>query len=830
MANNREFYLGRKVDLGKKTITDESVMYDPADLTTHMFVTGMTGSGKTGLCISLMEEAALQGIPAIIIDPKGDLTNLLLHFPDFLASDFEPWIDPEAARREGKTTGQLATDTAATWQKGLQDWGITSETVRALKMAAEFAIYTPGSNSGIPVNILSSFAAPGIDWNENQEVLRERIASSITALLGLIGYSDIDPLSSREHILLSNIMEHFWSQNISFDLTDLILKTQEPPFERLGAFPIEKLFPEKERFALAMKLNNFLASPSFQTWLTGQTLDVQQLLFSPSGKPRHSVFYLAHLSENERMFFVTLLYGAVETWMRRQSGTIGLRALVYFDEIVGYLPPISRPPSHTIMLRMLKQARAFGVGMILTSQNPVDLDYKALSNAGTWMIGRLQTDQDKQRLMDGLQSASGSIDRNEADKLLSNLGKRVFVLHNVHSKGLTVFNTRWAMNYLAGPMTRNQLSAMNALVGASLSTVNGVFDKPVENASANSVSTSPSQISSATEASSKRPVLPSGIDEFFLPNSLTLENAARISQISLNSQAKLEKIVYHPTLLAQAEVRYLDRKYNLQTIQQKTALVEVESPRMIRWEDFLARSVLDSELASGPIPQVDFQTAPAWVSDLKNLKSLQADFLEWVYRNASVQVRANETLKLFVGPEISSAEFRKQCSDTVREKLNAEMVKLKTLYEKKLDALEDKLEKEKRDVKTAETKLDQRRMEELGTTGELVLSFLSSRKKSISSSLTKRRMTSQAKATLEEEKLDVEQAQRNLDALEAEMIQAVRQLESDWANKANDIIEISISPLKKDVFMQTFGVAWLPYYIVNNAGQRIEFPAFNTKS
>ena len=466
MAKNQNFFIGRKYDSKNNTVTDENIYYDPADLTTHMFVTGMTGSGKTGLCISLMEEAALHKIPAIVIDPKGDLTNLLLHFPDFLPSDFEPWIDPEAAKRDGKTQQQMAADTAAMWSKGLSDWGITSEDVRELKNAVDFTIYTPGSTSGIPVNIMSSFAAPDIPWEENREMLRERIASNITALLGLIGYNDIDPLSSKEHILLANIMEHFWSQGGSFDLTDLIMKTQDPPFERLGAFPIDRLFPEKERFELAMKLNNFLASPSFQTWLQGQTLDIQQIYFSPDGKPRHSIFYLAHLSENERMFFVTLLFGAIESWMRRQSGTSGLRALVYFDEILGYLPPVANPPSHTIMLRMLKQARAFGVGLVLTSQNPVDLDYKALSNAGTWMIGRLQTDQDKERLMDGLQTASGSIDRAAADKLLSNLGKRIFLLHNIHDKGLTLFNTRWAMNYLAGPMARNQIPALNALVGA----------------------------------------------------------------------------------------------------------------------------------------------------------------------------------------------------------------------------------------------------------------------------------------------------------------------------------------------------------------------------
>ncbi len=834
MAKSQNFFIGRKYDPESKTLTSEDIFYDPADLTTHMFVTGMTGSGKTGLCISLMEEAALQKIPAIIIDPKGDLTNLLLHFPEFLPSDFEPWLDPEAAKRDGKTPQQMAADTAAFWAKGLSDWGISSDDLRELKNAADFAIYTPGSTSGIPVNILSSFAAPDIPWQENQEILRERIASNITALLGLIGFSDIDPLSSKEHILLANIMEHYWSQGISFDLTDLIMKTQDPPFERLGAFPIDRLFPEKERFALAMKLNNFLASPSFQTWLQGQALNIQEIYYSPDGKPRHSIFYLAHLSENERMFFVTLLYGAVESWMRRQSGTSGLRALVYFDEILGYLPPIGNPPSHTVMLRMLKQARAFGVGLILTSQNPVDLDYKALSNAGTWMIGRLQTDQDKERLMDGLQSASGSIDRSAADKLLSNLGKRIFLLHNIHDKGLTLFNTRWAMNYLAGPMTRSQVPALNTLVGAGLSSIQPASSQTAstQGAGTQSVQSTPipavNQTGQSDQFGGKHPVIPGGIDEFFLPNNLTLQKAASIHNTTVSSSATIEKLQYHPVLLSQCEVRYQNLKYNLQMLDKKTAIVEDEDGRLIRWEEFQTAPVDRQSLAQTALPQTTFKDLPGWLGNVKNIKTLEGDFIEWVYRSATIQVRANEDLKIYGGPDLSSADFRKLCSDTARDQLDQELDKLKTSYEKKLDTLESKLEKEERDVKTAETKLSQRRMEEMGTHGELLLSFISKRKKSISSSLSKRRMTTQAKSNLEEQQLDVEQVQRDLDAMDDEMKQSIAKLENDWAEKVNNVTEIPVTPYKKDIFLEIHGIAWLPYFVIKDGSQMIEIPAFQS--
>ena len=467
MDTQGKFYLGRVFNTGQSLTTDQPLLYDSADLTTHAVVVGMTGSGKTGLCIDLLEEAALAGIPALIIDPKGDITNALLHFPDLLPGDFQPWVDPDQARRNGKSLDQTATDTAASWRKGLSDWDIQPERLRALQNAAHFAVYTPGSDAGIPVSILASLKAPPISWESHRELLREKISGTVTALLGLVGMENIDPVRTREHILLANIFEHAWSAGKDLDLGELILQTQTPPFPKLGVFDVNTFFPEKDRFELAMLLNNILAAPAFQSWIEGQPLDIPSLLFDPDGRPRHSVFYIAHLTDPERMFFVSLLYSAVQAWMRSQAGTSTLRALVYFDEIFGYLPPTANPPSKQLMLSMLKQARAFGVGQVLVTQNPVDLDYKALSNAGSWFIGKLQTERDKQRLLDGLEGAtSGNLDRSQYDRLISSLGKRVFLFHNVNSAGPTLFQTRWAMNYLAGPLTRTQIPALNRLVGA----------------------------------------------------------------------------------------------------------------------------------------------------------------------------------------------------------------------------------------------------------------------------------------------------------------------------------------------------------------------------
>jgi len=399
---SKHFYLGRIYDPKKGEITQVPLLYDPDDLTTHAVVVGMTGSGKTGLGIDLLEEAALKGIPALMIDPKGDITNALLHFPELRPEDFLPWVNPDQARRDHKTIEEAAAAAAALWKNGLEKWGLGSDQIRALKDAAHFTIYTPGSEAGIPVNIMASLKAPEIPWDENREMLVEKISGIAMGLLGLVGFDDIDPVRSKEHILLSNIFESAWSEGRDLDLTELILQIQNPPFEKLGVLEVDSFFPEKERQELSIRLNNMLAAPAFQSWIEGEPLDINTLLYAGDGKPRHSVFYIAHLSDAERMFFVTLLYTAVETWMRTQKGSPSLRAIVYFDEIFGYLPPVKNPPSKTPMLRMLKQARAFGVGQVLVTQNPVDLDYKALSNAGTWFIGKLQTEQDKNRLLDGL--------------------------------------------------------------------------------------------------------------------------------------------------------------------------------------------------------------------------------------------------------------------------------------------------------------------------------------------------------------------------------------------------------------------------------------------
>lgn len=843
IETNGKFYLGRIFNQEGKT-TDQPLLYDPADLTTHAVVVGMTGSGKTGLCIDLLEEAALNHIPALMIDPKGDVTNTLLHFPNLLPQDFQPWVNPDQARRAGKSLEQAATEAAQLWKQGLSDWGMDQPRLQELANSAQFAIFTPGSDAGIPINILASLKAPVIPWEPNKETLREKISGTVTALLGLVGLQDIDPVRSREHILLANIFENAWSQNKDLDLGELILQTQKPPFAKLGVFDVNTFFPEKDRFELAMLLNNILAAPAFQVWIEGQPLDIPSLLYTAEGKPRHSVFYVAHLSDSERMFFITLLYSAVETWMRSQAGTTSLRALVYFDEIFGYLPPVANPPSKEPMLRMLKQARAFGIGQVLVTQNPVDLDYKALSNTGTWMVGKLQTDQDKQRLLDGLESAlEGSLDRTEYDRLISTLGKRVFLLHNVHAKAPALFQTRWAMNYLAGPLTRTQIPDLNKLAGATLqpsmqaplpaasTTASVLASAPLQSQEYPSSTPTTSRTNPpVSEFSSTRATIPTGIAEYFLPNNLTFTQAFKAAGKEYPTEAFSQGLIYRPVILSQANSRLYNLKYKLDVDVYKTALVADPDRRgIVRWDNYLTNQIDASRLDQAPDPRARFASLEAPLNDTRLMGALEKDFIDWIYHTTQVTVRGNETLKLYAGPDTSEAEFRTQCSEAARQAREAELKKVSSTYDKKLQVIKDRLEREERELEQDKAELSSRNLETGVNVAETVLGlFGKGRKRAITTSISKARMASQAKSDVKESVDAIKDYKDQIAALEAEKESALQAVNEKWGEVANQVVEIPIAVLKKDILLDYFGVAWMPFHIVKVGEQLMELPGFST--
>jgi hypothetical protein len=559
---------------------------------------------------------------------------------------------------------------------------------------------------------------------------------------------------------------------------------------------LESFFPEKERQDLSILLNNMLAAPAFRSWIKGQPLEIDSLLFGADGRPRHSVFYIAHLSDAERMFFVTLLYAAVETWMRTQKGSNALRALIYFDEIFGYLPPVKNPPSKMPLLRMLKQARAFGIGQVLVTQNPVDVDYKALSNAGTWFIGKLQTEQDKNRLLDGLEGAAPGLDRKIYDKMISALDKRVFLMHNVHEDQPVLFHTRWAMNYLTGPLTRVQLPQLNALVGADQT-----LDLPPASGMARQVVSSTAGKAEDLQPSTTRPKVPAGIEEYFLPNDLSLSEAVEKAGLSLPEDPH-SGVIYKPVLLAQAAVRFLKRNLNLDQDLTTTALVrEIGRQGRIRWDQWESTPVNLDALHPEALSGAQFQPLDAPLTEGSKLRELESDYKDWIYHSVSVAVRANEDLEIFAGPEVSQGEFRRMCAQAAEEGLEKEIEKINDSFDIKLDRIKDRLLREERELEEDQAEHSQRKLEEMGTHAENLLSLLAGRRRRMTTSLTKRRMTSKAKADVEESLEMIEQYKKEIDEIEQDRLEAVEEAEEKWQEILEGVSEIQVTPYKKDILV-----------------------------
>lgn len=815
-----EFYLGKKYDIDTRQILDEPILYDARDLTTHAICIGMTGSGKTGLCIDLLEEAALDQVPSIAIDPKGDLTNMLLTFPDLRPEDFQPWVNIDDARRKGMTVEAYAERTAKMWADGLAQWGEEPERIRRLRDAAEFVIFTPGSEAGIPVNILRSLQAPRGASLEDSEAFLERVEGTVSALLGLAGIQ-ADPIQSREHILLSNIFQHLWQQGQDMDIASLITAIQNPPVRTMGVFDVDTFFPPKERFGLAMSLNNIVAAPGFQTWIRGVPMDLDTLLRSPEGKPRVSIFYIAHLSDAERMFFVTLLLEEVLNWVRRQSGTTSLRGILYFDEVFGFLPPVENPPSKKPLLTLLKQARAFGFGVMLTTQNPVDLDYKGLTNAGTWMVGKLQTDRDKMRVLEGLESASAAAgqmaDRRYLDKLISSLDSRVFILHNVHEKEPEVFMTRWAMSYLRGPLTKPQVKTlMDSVRERFVPEAAGVAPPASAVAGAARESTAP-----APALRKGPPVLEAAIPQVFLPVQVSAEQAmskyaaTAVRPLTMKGSA----LKYVPMVLGHASVRFTSRSGDVDAERDVCLLMDPPREGALAWDEASECSVDVRGLPSYPPQEAAFEPVPSTMAQAADFKRMTKSLQDYLYRTVTLTRLYNRKLKLTSSPDESERDFVVRCQDAAREKRDAEADKAEAKYETKLNRLREKLRKEELELAEDEAEYSGRKQEELLSAGESVIGFFLGRRSSraISTASRKRRLTTQAKADIEESKDTIERLKEQIAEMEKERDEALSEITDKWAAIAEQLEEKHVRPKKSDVLVDLVAVAWAPQWVVVGA-------------
>jgi len=781
------FYLGKEYDLREGLLHDENlVLYDSKDLTTHAVIIGMTGSGKTGLGICLLEEALIDNIPIIAIDPKGDMANLLLTFPDLSPSDFRPWINEQDAATRGMTPDQYAAGQAELWRKGLASWGQGPERIRKLRNAVDFGVYTPGSSSGRGLSVLRSFAPPTREVRDDSDLWRDAIQSTTTGVLALLGIEG-DPLSSREHILISNIFERTWDRGESLDLAGLIHSIQAPPFDRLGVLDLESFFPSKERFALAMRVNNLLASAGFAAWLDGDPLDVGSLLYAAGGRPRASIVNIAHLSDHERMFFMTIFLNRVISWMRSQSGTTSLRAILYIDEIFGFFPPVANPPSKSPLLLLLKQARAFGLGVVLSTQNPVDIDYKGLSNCGTWFLGRLQTDQDKQRVLDGLEGAAGGgpFDRATMAQTLSGLGKRTFLLHNVHESHPAIFQTRWALSYLAGPMSRDQIRKLAALGEEQ---TDATPSKPTP--------------ASVPDTATAPPVVPPGIRCWY----------QRASGTST-------ELFYVPTIVGVADIHYINASKGVDHAQRLAlaAIADDDLPSAVEWS---AADRIDAgalTLDDEPLSGARFADLPRVAGSEKSFERVRKSLVNSLRQDHPLTIYKSTTFKETSNPGESEDAFRARLGQLARERRDLEAAKLRKRYESRFRTVEDRIRRAEDAVAREEAQASQKKLDATLSLGTTVLGALFGRKKLSATTISRASSTLGKASRVGKESKDVDRArervedlQKDLSELQSELDREIDTLRDTYDPATEPLDEIQIRPKASDVEVILFGIVWQP--------------------
>ncbi len=775
------FYLGKLFDAATGQVTNNPLFYNSKDLTTHAVCVGMTGSGKTGLGIALIEEAGLDSIPSIVIDPKGDMANILLTFPDLSAEEFAPWIDPGEAERKGESLESYAKEVAHTWAEGLKTWDETPKRIQDLKAAVSMEIYTPASRAGIPLSILNSFQAPSKEFLLDVDAMRERVASTTSSLLTLLGIN-ADPIKSREHILISTIIDHTWREGKDVTLAGLIQQIQKPPFDKIGALDKDTFFPQKERMALSVTLNNLLASPGFQAWMEGVPLDIQQLLYTPSLKPKISIISIAHLPDSERMFFVTLLLNQLISWMRRQPGTSSLRALFYMDEIFGYFPPTAAPPSKMPMITLLKQARAFGLGLVLATQNPVDLDYKGLSNCGTWFIGRLQTARDKMRVVEGLAAASnGEIDAKAMDKLIGEIGNRTFIMRSIYETQAKMFQTRWTLSYLRGPLTLKQIELLTSQCKKDFKETD-----------------TKTETTKATNTANKA-IVPSGISEYFV-----------------SSDQHPSTVCYQPLLAGFSKLHFIDKKANVDDWVNSILVVAPDENGKINWENAKSYPDLKAKLSKTQDLQATYTEAPSEILQEKNYSVYKRDLLAHLYQNNALKIFTCQELKLLSTPTETEVEFRQKVSLALREKRDALVQKLQDQYGKKIAALKDKITiaKGKKEVQHSQS-LFQKIMAFLSILATVVASLLG--KKITKTTINQAGTTLRRVERIGKESQSESITDENLQSLEKQLQETESQLNDEISKIAAPadassipLEEITVRPRKTDIAVDDVALIWWP--------------------
>jgi hypothetical protein len=798
MADRGSFHLGRTIDPKTGEPGADELVVGSSDLTTHGVIVGMTGSGKTGLAVVVIEEALRAGIPAFVLDPKGDMTNLALVFPDLAPASFRPWVSEAEARAAGVGIDEYAARQATIWREGLEASGLGPEQLQQLRDAADVTVYTPGSTAGVPLNVVGSLGVPPLSWDTEEEALRDEIEATVTSLLALVGIR-ADPLSSREHVLLSNLIENAWRAGRDLDLGTLIGEIQAPPIRKLGVFELDQFFPPADRTKLAFTLNALVASPSFAAWGQGDPLDPQAMLFTADGKPRCAVVYLAHLSEEERQFVVTLVFSKLVTWMRGQEGSPDLRALAYMDEVFGYVPPSASPPPKKPILTIFKQGRAFGLGLVLSTQNPVDLDYKAMSNAGTWLVGRLQTENDKARVLEGLRSAAGTTDVGALDKAIGGLGKRQFLLVSAKSSTPRLFTTRWAMSYLCGPLTKEQIGKLVVRPEAA----GQVAAQP---SSENEAQPADAPTLAANETAVAPPVA-SGISVSYLDPAASW--AGSIGAVTGSTRLRA-------FIAARVSLRYDDSTAGVDEQQEFEAVygpldggLDLDSETQVDYDD--------RDFASAPPGQATYVLPEAPVDKSTFFTKTSTEIRQRLVDRRPLELQRNRQLKLVSRPGESAADFSKRCDAAAQERADAETAKIRDRLEAKRDRLDRALAQAQRRVEELQTDTRSRQATELLAGAGAVLGALFGGRRStrsmagaISSAASRRGMSARTAERKETAEGKVEATKDDLAELEQEIANEVAEIDERWRGVADEVDTLSIRLEATDVRVAETRLVWVP--------------------
>jgi hypothetical protein len=766
--------------LGKDYQSDELSLYKSKYLNTHAAIIGMTGSGKTGLGVGLIEEAAIDNIPSIIIDPKGDMGNLALTFTQMQPSDFKPWIDESDAANKGLSIDEMAEQTAAMWKSGIQSYGQSLERVKRLH-DVPLNIYTPGSSAGLGINILGSFDAPSVEVLDDPDTFAALINATTSSLLALINI-EADSLSSKEFLLISNIFKQFWMRGENLTLEALIGHITNPPFQKIGVLSLQSFYPQNERLKLAMLFNNVLSSVSFASWIEGEPLNIQNLLYDDNGKAKITIFSIAHLNDSERMFFVTLLLNRFVDWMRSQRGASTLKALLYMDEVFGFFPPSKNPPSKEPMLLLLKQARAFGVGVILSTQNPVDIDYKGLSNIGTWFIGKLQTKQDIAKVIDGLASQITSMSKRDIATMIAALKGRTFFLKSAHEDEVRIFKTRWVLSYLKGPMSKNDIRTLMHEKKQKSSTPT---PKTVQQPRSSSGSSTP-------------PILSDRIRQLY--NDTLLQGDAP----------------FYPFIAATAVVRFYNQRRGIDEQKVFTCKYELdEQNNHIAWSDADDTPFDLQTLSKKPLSNSHYGSLPPFISEMRDFKVLQRQLKEYLYHNEAITLFTCKSLKSESKPQESLRDFKVRLNDLLSEKKEEALEKLEARYQKKFQTLERRLERAVAKLEKEESDVSAKTTDTLLAVGMGIFGALFGKKALSSSTISKGARAIKSGGRVLKERDDVkaaaraiEKVQESIDEMQEELEDKMDTLEEKFLLENYEITPLKIKPRKMDIQVDSCFLLW----------------------